>query len=383
MSTHAKWLNLFLSSLVGIIFLSNQNASAAGGVTLYTPYTEISVPPGESINYSIDVINKSSEVRNVNISITGMPRDWDYSMKSGGWDIKKISILPGEKKTLTLKVNVPLKINKGTYRFKIEAPGLSSLPLVVIVTKQGTFKTEFTTNQANMEGNSKSTFTFSASLKNRTADKQLYALRSEAPRGWEVTFKANYKEVTSVDIDPNGSSNITISIKPPEEVKAGTYKIPVSASTDATSANLELEAVITGTYKMELTTPTGLISTDITAGKEKRVKLLVRNTGSAELKDINLSFSAPVKWDVTFDPKKIDQLQSGVSTNVFATIKASKKAIPGDYETKLFAKTPETSSDVTFRISVETPMLWGWVGVLIILIAVGSIYYLFRKYGRR
>ncbi len=383
MSTHAKWLNLFLSSLVGIIFLSNQNASAAGGVTLYTPYTEISVPPGESINYSIDVINKSSEVRNVNISITGMPRDWDYSMKSGGWDIKKISILPGEKKTLTLKVNVPLKINKGTYRFKIEAPGLSSLPLVVIVTKQGTFKTEFTTNQANMEGNSKSTFTFSASLKNRTADKQLYALRSEAPRGWEVTFKANYKDVTSVDIDPNGSSNITISIKPPEEVKAGTYKIPVSASTDATSANLELEAVITGTYKMELTTPTGLISTDITAGKEKRVKLLVRNTGSAELKDINLSFSAPVKWDVTFDPKKIDQLQSGVSTNVFATIKASKKAIPGDYETKLFAKTPETSSDVTFRISVETPMLWGWVGVLIILIAVGSIYYLFRKYGRR
>ena len=383
MSTHPKWFNLFLSSVLGIVFLNTINASATSGVTLYTPFTELSVPPGESINYNIDVINKGSEVRNVKISVLGMPRDWNYSLKSGGWNIKEISVLPNEKKTLTFKVNVPLKINKGTYRFRVEARGLYSLPLVVIVSKQGTFKTEFTTNQANMEGNSTSTFTYSANLKNVTDEKQLYSLRAEAPRGWEVTFKANYKEATSVSIDPNASSNLSISIKPPEEVKAGTYKIPVSASTDATSANLELEAVITGTYKMELTTPTGLLSSDITAGQEKRIKLLIKNTGSAELKNIRLSSSSPVDWDITFDPKIVEQLQPGVSTNVFATVKASKKAIPGDYETKLYAKTPETSSDVTFRFTVKTPMLWGWIGVLIIIVAIGSIYYLFQKYGRR
>jgi len=206
MATHTKWLNLFLSSLIGIMSLSNFTLFAASGITLYTPYTEISVPPGESIDYSIDVINKSSEVRDVSISITGMPRDWDYTLKSGGWDIKKISILPGEKKTLSFKVNVPLKVNKGTYRFKVEASGLYSLPLVVIVSKQGTFKTEFTSNQANMEGNSKSTFTYSANLKNRTADKQLYALRSEAPRGWEVTFKA-HKRFNRCNLGKSGTGS--------------------------------------------------------------------------------------------------------------------------------------------------------------------------------
>jgi uncharacterized membrane protein len=46
-------------------------------------------------------------------------------------------------------------------------------------------------------------------------------------------------------------------------------------------------------------------------------------------------------------------------------------------------KTPEVSSKISFRISVETPLLWGWVGVLIILAALGSVWYLFRKYGRR
>jgi len=36
-----------------------------------------------------------------------------------------------------------------------------------------------------------------------------------------------------------------------------------------------------------------------------------------------------------------------------------------------------------FRITVETSMLWGLIGVLIILVVIGGIYYLIRKYGRR
>jgi uncharacterized membrane protein len=28
-------------------------------------------------------------------------------------------------------------------------------------------------------------------------------------------------------------------------------------------------------------------------------------------------------------------------------------------------------------------MLWGWIGVLIIIFALGIVYFLFRKYGRR
>jgi uncharacterized membrane protein len=264
------------------------------------------------------------------------------------------------------------------------AGGFDSLPLVVIISEQGTFKTELTTEQPNMEGNATSNFTFMANLKNRTADKQLYALMAIAPRGWNVTFKStNYQQVTSVNSEANSTQTITIEIKPPDKVEAGKYKIPVSASTNTSSANLELEVVITGSYNMELTTPTGLLSTRITAGDVKRVELLINNTGSSELANIALGFSAPVNWDVTFDPKKVDKLQSGKAVQVFATIKADKKAIPGDYVTNIEAKTPEVSSKVSFRISIETRMLWGWIGVLIIIFALGSMYYLFRKYGRR
>lgn len=141
--------------------------------------------------------------------------------------------------------------------------------------------------------------------------------------------------------------------------------------------------MITGSYSLELTTPTGLLSTKVTAGDEKRIPLLVKNTGSADLQNIKMSFSAPVNWDVVFDPKEITSLAPGKSAEVFATIKAHKDAIAGDYVTNLEAKVPETSSKASFRVSVKTPMLYGWIGIMIIGGATSGVFYLFRKYGRR
>jgi uncharacterized membrane protein len=150
-----------------------------------------------------------------------------------------------------------------------------------------------------------------------------------------------------------------------------------------TTATLNLEVVITGTFKIELTTPTGILSTDITAGDEKRVELLVKNTGSALVKGVKLTATKPANWDVIFNPAQIDELEAGKSAQVFATIKADEKAIAGDYVTTMTASIPEVSSSASFRVSVKTPMLWGWVGILIIMGALASVYYLFRKYGRR
>ena len=383
MSIHTKISGIILILFFNLGLIINDTYAASGDVSLYTPFTKISVPPGESIDYIIDVKNNSSETRNVNISVSSMPGGWNYTLKSGGWNIKQLSILPGEKKSLSFKVEVPLKVNKGNYVIKIIAEGFDVLPVVVNVSEQGTFKTEFTTDQANMEGHSKSTFTYKAKLKNQTAEKQLYSLRSETPQGWTVIFKPDYKQATSVEIEPNASKDISIEIKAPEFIETGTYKIPVTASTNSTSASLDLEVVITGTYEIELTTPKGLLNTSIKAGADKRIELLIKNTGTAELNNIKLTVSKPMNWDVVFEPETIDKLVVGSSTKVFSTIKADKKAIAGDYAATITASTPEVSSKASFRISVKTPLLWGWIGILIILAALGSVFYLFRKYGRR
>lgn len=383
MSNRAKSVILLLFAVWAFMPLRSVAATKADSVTLYTPYTNISVPPGQIINYEVDAINNSSKLQNMDIAVQGMPRGWTSTLQSGGWNISQLSVLPGEKKSFSIAVNVPLRINKGSYHFQVVARGLFSLPLVVTVSQQGTYKTTLTTDQPNMEGTSKTTFTYQMNLLNQTADSQLYALQAETAPGWNVDFKANYKQVSSVSVDPNKTQSIMVDITPPQQTPAGTYKVPVLAQTSNTSANLELDVVVTGSYSMALTTPTGLLSANITAGGSKRVELLVQNTGSSELQDVTLSASAPTNWDVTFDPKTVADLQPGASAPVFAIIKADKKAIPGDYQTDIHANNPQVSSDLTLRISVETSMLWGWIGVLIILIALGSVLFLFRKYGRR
>ncbi|MCD8165214.1 MAG: NEW3 domain-containing protein [Bacteroides sp.] len=383
MNIRTNLLNLTILLLWGILPTALHANDSIQSVLLYTPYSKISVPPGESIDYTIDLINKTDKVINAPIAVKGLSWGWDHTLKSGGFTINQLAVLPGEKKSCNLKVEVPMQVNRGTYHFTVEAEGLATLPLTIVVSQQGTYQTEFTTTQPNMEGNSKSNFTFNATLKNRTAERQLYALRAQAARGWNVVFKVNYKQATSAQVEPNATENIQIEITPPATIEAGTYTIPVEASTTATSASIDLEVVITGSYQMELTTPRGLLSSDLTVGDTKRIDLVVRNSGSAELNDIQLSANKPVDWEVSFEPATVEKLTAGESTQVTAVVRASKKALPGDYVVRMDARNPEVTSNVEFRISVKTPLILGWMGILIILVVLGIIYGLFRKYGRR
>jgi len=383
MSFFTKRLGLIAVVLLCNFTLNSYASTGADSVILYTPYTKITVAPGQIIDYPIDLLNKSQELINADLTISGLPAGWNYSMKSSVFTIRQLSVLPGQGKNFNLTLEVPLKVNKGSYRFRVMAGNFAVLPLTVVVSEQGTFRTEFMSEQPNMQGSTTSTFSFQASLKNRTSEKQMYALMADAPGGWTVTFKANYKNVTSVEVNANSDVDVTIDIDPPDMIEAKTYKIPVRAITTTTSASFDLEVAITGSFSMELTTPTGLLSSTITAGDQKRIELIIRNTGTAELNDIKLTSSNPVNWEVTFDPKSVVKLEPGNGTQVFATIKAAKQAIAGDYVTHIDARTPGASARTSFRMSVKTPLLWGWVGILIIVGATGTVYYLFRKYGRR
>lgn len=370
--------------LFGITSLKTSADDSSAKVSIYTPYTKIYAPPGETMSHTIEIINNTKQIANVDLAVTGAPKDWNVILKSGGFNIIQMSVLPGEKKTCSLSIDIPMKVNKGIYRINVSAGIYGTLTLTIVVSEQGTFTTEFNARHANLQGSSSSMFTFNADIRNRTTDKQQYALRASAPRGWLVTFKSSdYKQVTSISVDANQTEGVIIDIKPPDRTEAGTYKVPISAVASSTSSEIELEVVITGSYGVELTTPSGLLSTRITAGEQKRLELLVKNTGSSDLTELSFSSSAPANWEVIFDPVKIDKLQAGHNARVNVTVKADKKAIAGDYITNLDLNTPEISSKLAFRVSVKTPMLYGWIGIFIIIIVLAGVYYLFRKYGRR
>ncbi|MFC4401537.1 NEW3 domain-containing protein [Gracilibacillus xinjiangensis] len=381
-------ISIFASALIAVLLLfSGGVVNAAGGLTLFTPYSGLSVTPGETLTYDVTVMNSNSSIANVSFHVEGLPENWTYSITAGGKDISQLSILGNAEENIQFEVTVPLEIEKADYNFTLAADGsgnqYAELPFITTVTEQGTFETELTSEQPNMEGHADATFTYTATLKNRTAEQQTYALSAAVQDGWGVRFKADGNNLTSVTIEPNGSKDITVDVTPPTNIQADTYEIPVKAATSSTSAETTLEAVITGSYSLSISTPDGNLSTDITAGRTRTIDLVVENTGTATLNDISISASTPPNWESEFDASSIAVLEAGQSKTVKATLTAPEEAIAGDYVTTFTADSGETSSDADFRLSVETSTLWGIVSILIILVVAGGLYFIFRRYGRR
>jgi len=380
-----KTLNWMLTgSLLLAALLPVGSAQAAGELTLYVAQPSIAVTPGESVTHSVELINNTDVIQNASLSVDGLPDGWTYELTSGGKNARQVAVKPDGSVTATLDLDVPLQVERGVYRFTLSAGNGNTLPLAIEVTEQGIYETELTTETPNIEGHAEASFTYSVSLRNRTAEQQMYALRAEAPgAGWEVSFTVSGERVSSVDVDAGATETISVSVNPPEQIEAGTYTIPIVAETNASNAKLELQTAIIGSYDMELTTPTGLLSTDITAGSEKKVELLVKNTGTVELRDVNLSSSTPIEWTVEFEPATIDAIPPGESRTVMATVTSSDTALAGDYVVSMTASAPEASSEAQFRVAVKTSVIWGWFGILIIVAVAGGLAYLFRKYGRR
>lgn len=359
---------------------------AAEGFSLYTPFTGLSATPGETIDYSVEVLNDTGSIRTVEFAVKDLPDNWESHLTSGGRDVQQLSIKPNDSQEVNLEVQIPLEVKKNTFTFELTATGdgvNASLPLTVKITEEGSATSELSVEQPNLEGDASSTFDYKATLRNRTAAEQNYALTSETPRGWSVTFTADGNNVTSVTLEPNSTKDIDISVSPPENVKADTYTIPIKVATGSTSAEETLEAVITGTHELKLGTADERLNAEVTAGGKKSIELELSNTGSAPISDIELSADTPSDWEVTFDQKKINKIEPGQSESVKATVEAARESIAGDYVVTIQADSPDASADADIRVSVKTSLMWGFVGILLIVLVIGGVLYLIRTYGRR
>lgn len=147
--------------------------------------------------------------------------------------------------------------------------------------------------------------------------------------------------------------------------------------------NLDLNVNITGTYGLTVTTPTGLLSLDTSAGKESAVTLNVMNTSNVPLENISLTSSAPAGWTVEFDNSTIESLDAGATKEVVAHITPGEDAMTGDYVTSISASVAETSASAEFRVTVKTATVWGIVAIAVIAALIAGLGYVFKKYGRR
>jgi uncharacterized membrane protein len=223
---------------------------------------------------------------------------------------------------------------------------------------------------------------------------RVFDLQAKVPDGFKYSIMPSYgssSQITSIRLDPlkayPDSISVTVTPNSWQLPQPGEYPVTVSASSGDIKDTIDLKAVVTAKYDLELKTTTGLLNTNATSGKDNYLTISVINTGSVDLEKIQFSSktSSPSGWSVTFDPEEIDLLTVGSTRDVQVDIKPDKRSISGDYLVTISAQPQAKNAFGSFdlRVTVLTSPLWGWVGVAFIVLVIVGLGYMFIRLGRR
>jgi uncharacterized membrane protein len=241
-----------------------------------------------------------------------------------------------------------------------------------------------------LEGTSGTTFQFPVTLKYTGDAPKTFNLSVTGPQNWTVYITPDYpqdKMIRDIRLDPTSTVGeyIDVDAAPPAWLipAPGEYKITLEVSSGTIIDTIQLTAVITASYNMSLTTPDNLLNTTAAAGKDNFFAIGISNTGSAPIDNITLSSDNPKGWTIEFAPGKINALNAGSSQMVTVNIKPPPKTIAGDYSITLTAGGNQISKDIQIRVTVETPTVWGWIGVGIIILVFAGLAFVFIRFSRR
>ncbi|NLD58518.1 MAG: hypothetical protein GX647_02500 [Clostridiales bacterium] len=361
-----------------------------GAFEISTPYTGMTVKAGEDLNFPVSIANPSKSSADVVLGIESLPEGWTAYFSADNARITGAHVMPGSvDSTVELNVVVPVSAADGAYALKLKADAGALLrdeyDLTLIVSSEEVGNSTFEAQYPSQEGDATTAFNFSATLVNNMLSDQTYSFTAYAPEGWKVAVKPGREttQIASIDVAARKSQSLSIGVTPPEDVAAGEYAIQVTAASASVQLPIELKVKITGSYKLSLDTPSGLLSLDAHAKEETPVALRITNAGNAELTNINLNSTMPADWTARFEPATIDVLEQGATVEATAYITPSGEAISGDYAFKLTAKTAKASDSAEFRVTIKTQTTWGFVGIGIIAVLAIGLVALFRRLGRR
>ena len=208
-------------------------------------------------------------------------------------------------------------------------------------------------------------------------------------KNWAIIIKPEFKDtnVSAIRMNPQQTYPEKLEVivvplpwAPPEP---GDYVFTFEASAGDIKETIELKAVVTARYKVDFYTETGRLNTEVDAGKENHVAIKLRNSGSADIENITFASTKPEGWVITFNPEKVNVLEPGLAQDVDVVIEPPSKTIAGDYRVTIEFASEEIRDELELRVTVSTPTIWGWVGIIIVVAVIVGLAILFRQLGRR
>jgi uncharacterized membrane protein len=363
------------------------------GIAIYTEFSGVVIPPGEAVRMELTADNKGKRDENFLMKISQVPKGWRASLKAPSFTVDAVPVPATKTRTLTFLAEPDKTVKPGNYMFQIDAQTedgkfASTQKINVTVREKLAAGEDFTvtTSYPVLQGQTDAKFEFSLEVNNKSEADRNFNLSAQAPAKWEINFKPAYeqKQISSFRIKGGSSQTVAVEVTPPKDAQSGSFPIMVSIASGEKKQDVKLTVVLTGIYKLDAGTPTGLLSLEALAGKPANMSLFVKNTGSAVNKNISFASFKPENWKVEFKPEKIEALESGAMKQVEVIITSAGQALVGDYSVGLSVDGEKGSSKtVEIRVSVKTSAAWGWVGIFIIVLVIAGLGGLFLWLGRR
>lgn len=243
-----------------------------------------------------------------------------------------------------------------------------------------------------LRGSASTSLEFEVQLKYEGSKSKTFELAvTGVPPGWSASIKPSYGEgeIAAMTVEPfkDYVDRVKVGFSPiwgnlPEP---GNYVITLEVWSGDIRETVELtrEVIAVPNYNFYLYTATGRLNTEVKAGEDNHLSLLLENSGTAAIANISLWSTKPEGWSVTFNPDKVDSLEAGLIQEVDAVITPPRKTVAGDYSVTIRAQGKEDSESMELRVTVLTPTIWGWVGIIIVLVVIAGVAILFRQLGRR
>lgn len=353
-------------------------------VTLTTPYPAIEVAPGADVELTVQV--ETQDPGRVDLSLVGVPADWTATLRGGGFLVNGVQSNGTDPTEVTLAVTVPETATEGEQRITLDAvsdDSTASLPIDIAVTPNAAGEVTLTTDFPELKGSTDASFSFTLTLRNDTPDDLTFGASASGPPGWTVDAKiTSQAQAASTIVAAGSSTSIAVTAQAPQDAPADVYPITVQATSGDKTATADLSVEITGSYDLSLTTPDGRLSANASAGGTTDLSLVLRNGGTAEIADVTLSASTPTGWTVTFEPETVTVPAQG-EIQVTARLTPSGSAIAGDYVATFNARSDLANAEAEMRVTIETSLVWGIVGVGLIALVLAGLWWTFRRYGRR
>jgi uncharacterized membrane protein len=361
-------------------------ASAADALSLTTPYPSVVVSPGTRVSFNLSV--KTSSSARVDLSLSGVPASWTAELHGGGFVVGAVQTSGTDATEVRLDVDVPAEAT-GTTKITVTAQGNGAkvdLPLDIKVEANAGGTVTVESDYETLRGSADQPFTFNLNISNQKEEDLTYSATGQGPEGWKVDAKlTGSAQAASATVKAGGTAGVTVTVTPADNAPADTYPIQVTTTVGTDQFTTDLSVEITGSYSVSISTPNDLLTAHGPTGSVTDQSFTITNTGTAPITKVTMSATPPSNWKVDFDPVTTDSIAPDQSVTVTAKITPSGNAIAGDYNITFRVKADQTSASdsADVRFTVETSILGTILGAILIVAAIGGLYWVFRRYGRR